>query len=114
MPSASIAVARAKICNASASFTSRMLTLRQMASSAIMTTERIWTTLSRRSAITRWRFLEFERNDNRKDHVKYGLENRVVRRIETSGQSQAEENLQAQVPDSYHEDDGDQCRQDHD
>jgi len=37
------------------------------------------------------RFLEFERDDHGKDHAEYGLENRVVRWIEASGQDEAEQ-----------------------
>src|SRR5258706_10009522 len=59
-------------------------------------------------------FLEFERNDHREDHTEHGLEDRVVGWVEAPGQNEPEQNFQAQVPDGSDDDNGDQCRQEHD
>src|SRR6202022_2382650 len=113
MPNARIAAANARMRNASVSVRSRMMTFRQMASSAIITTERIWTMVSRRSATTRSDFLNSS-NDHGKDHTEHSLEDRVVGRVEAPGQNEPEQNFQAQVPDGSDDDNGDQCRQEHD
>jgi hypothetical protein len=57
------------------------------------------------------RFLQSERNNHNKDHAEHGLENRIVGRIETFGQSQAKHNLHGQVPDSHQDDDRNQRRE---
>jgi len=56
------------MCKTRRSVRSRMMTFRQMASSAIMTTERIWTTGVTAFGHHQQRFLGFRVHDNRKDH----------------------------------------------
>src|SRR6267143_555704 len=60
------------------------------------------------------RALELQRDDDREDHAEHGLEDHVIRRIKDGGDHQAVEDLEDQVPDRGHDDDGNQQGQDGD
>ena len=114
MPSARIAAASEKICNASVSVRSRMMTFRQIARSAITTTD-----LNLHDAVRALRhdkkgLLEFERDYHREDHAEHSLEDRVVGGVEAAREQKSEQDFSAEAPDSRDHHDRNQRRQDQD